>query len=190
MNQTEYIYLQYITKNDRLGLQKIYSLFLPRIAKFIVANGGNVHDAKDVFQDAIVIIYQKARQQDFELKSKFSTLLYGVCRNLWGNRLQKVSRKRVTFLGDDKYKDIAADFGGTMEKEEKSKLLWAAFKHLGKECQQLMKLFFAKKKMAEIVEIMGYNSLGYAKKRKYVCKERLVKKIKESEEYRVIIEDG
>ncbi|MGB0931017.1 MAG: RNA polymerase sigma factor [Chitinophagales bacterium] len=189
MNQTEYIYLQYITQNDRTGLQKIYSLFLPRIAKFIVANGGNVHDAKDVFQDAIVIIYQKARKDDFKLTSKFSTLLYGVCRNLWGNRLQKVSRRRVTFLEEDKYKDVVADLDNVMEKEEKSKLLWMAFKQLGAECQKLMQLFFGKKKMVEIVEVMGYSSLAYGKKRKYVCKERLVKRIKESEEYRLMIEN-
>ncbi len=186
MNQTEYIYLQYITQNNRLGLQKIYSLFLPKIAKFIVANGGNVHDAKDVFQDAIVVIYQKARQEDFQLKSKFSTLLYGVCRNLWGNRLQKVSRKRVTFLEEDKYKDVVEDLGETIQKEERSKILWLAFKQLGKECQQLMQLFFAKKKMKEIAEVMGFSSLAYAKKRKYVCKERLVKKVRESEGYRIL----
>lgn len=186
MNQTENTYLQYITQNNRKGLQKIYSLFLPRIAKFIVANGGNVHDAKDVFQDAIVVIYQKARQGDFELKSKFSTLLFGVCRNLWGNRLQKVSRKRVTFLEEDKYKGVAEDLAETLQKEEKSKVLWLAFQQLGKECQQLIQLFFAKKKMTEIAEVMGYSSLGYAKKRKYVCKERLVKKVKESKEYRIL----
>jgi len=54
---------------------------------------------------------------------------------------------------------------------------------LGPDCQQLLQLFFAKVKMAAVAERMGYASEGYAKKRKYQCKEQLIKHVKADARY-------
>ncbi len=172
-------YIDSITNGDSEGLHQIYQLFLPRIHAFITRNGGSGDDAKDVFQDAIIIIYEKAKQDNFILSSGFYTLLYGVCRNLWGNRLQKKSRQTVTLVDDYKYTEYVVDgLEELIEREEEAKVFWSAFQKLGEDCQRLLRLFFDKIKMSEIVKILGFSSESYAKKRKFICKERLVKLVR------------
>jgi RNA polymerase sigma factor (sigma-70 family) len=157
-------------------------MFLPRIRKLITLNGGSEADAQDIFQSAILTIYEKAQAKDFQLTSKFYTLLYGICRNLWGNRLQKKSFKEVTLLDDVKYsseENIEVD----IEKTEEQELFWDAFQHLGEDCQKLLRLFFDKEKMEKIAKMMGYGSVSYAKKRKFQCKEKLIEWIKKDDRF-------
>jgi RNA polymerase sigma factor (sigma-70 family) len=178
--QDDYIY--FIVTNDKKGLSSIYKNFLPRIKSLITSNGGSNDDALDIFQDAILIIYEKVKEDDFELKSQFYTLLHGICRNLWGNRLQKKSFKEVTIPEDIKYKSDH-NIVEAMLRNEESMIFWSNFKKLGEDCQKLLTLFFEKIKMNQITEEMGYGSLSYTKKRKFQCKEKLVSMIKSDSRY-------
>lgn len=182
MNQADQAYINAIQENDRAGLQRLYQDFLPRISGLIRNNGGNTEDAQDVFQEAMLVLFRKTREPNFKLTSGFYTLLYGICRNLWGNRLQKKSGNEVSLPEDYKYK---ADPGleALIAQQEENQLFWDAFQRLGQDCQQLLQLFFAKVKMAEIANRMEYSSVGYAKKRKYQCKEQLVKLVKADARY-------
>jgi len=171
-----------IVQGDSKGLRKIYKEFLPRVRRLIVQNGGREEDAQDVFQSAILIVFEKASKRDFQLTSSFYTLLYGICRNIWGNRLQKKSFKEVTLPEDIKYKsdqNIEKD----LERVEEQDLFWFAFKQLGEDCQKLLTLFFDKEKMESIAQVMGYTSVSYAKKRKFQCKEKLVKLVKADQRF-------
>ncbi len=117
-----------------MGLREIYAKYLPRIARFIQMNGGSAEDAKDVFQEAIVRIYRKSKSPDFLITSQFYTFLYGVCRNLWGNQLQKKSRTEVSLTDSHAYEQIPeTDTGGA--KSEAYQLFWVAFALLGEDCQ-------------------------------------------------------
>ena len=170
-------FIKAIISGDSNGLRQIYEQFLPRIRRLITSNGGSEEDAQDIFQSAILTIYEKAQKENFQLTSKFYTLLYGICRNLWGNRLQKKSFKEVTLLEDVKYKsedNIEFD----IEKTEEQELFWSSFQKLGEDCQKLLRLFFDKEKMEKIAQLMGYGSVSYAKKRKFQCKEKLVEWVK------------
>ena len=170
-------YIQAIVSGDAIGLRKIYEEFLPRIRNLVTNKGGSEEDAQDIFQNALIILFEKAQQKDFKLSSNFYTLLYGICWNLWGNRLQKRSFKEVTIPEDAKYsstENIELD----MERSEEQVLFWTAFQQLGEDCQRLLKLFFEKVKMENIAEQMGFSSVGYAKKRKFQCKEKLVALVK------------
>lgn len=182
MTKKENIYIKAIQENDTKGLQVLYQQFLPRISNFIRKNGGSSDDAKDIFQEALVVVYKKVHAGNFTLTSGFYTLLYGICRNLWGNQLQKKSRSEVTLLDDYKY-TLEPGFETLIENQEKSKLFWDAFKQLGKDCQNLLQLFFAKVKMVEIVKQLKLSSVSYAKKRKFQCKEKLVSLVKADARY-------
>jgi len=173
MYQKEDEFIHAIKTGDSNSLRHIYEIFQPRIRKLITSNGGSEDDAQDIFQSAILTIYEKVQSENFKLTSKFYTLLYGICRNLWGNRLQKKSFKEVTLLEDIKYRsedNIEFD----IEKTEEQELFWTSFEKLGEDCQKLLRLFFDREKMEKIAQMMGYGSVSYAKKRKFQCKEKLI----------------
>jgi len=176
--------IQAIVQGDSIGLRNIYTDYLPRIRKLITNNGGQEEDVQDVFQSAILLIYEKGRKKDFKLTSSFYTLLYGICRNLWGNRLQKKSFQEVTLSEDIKYKVADSNIEADMERIEEQNVFWFAFRQLGEDCQKLMRLFFDKEKMERIAQMMGYSSVSYAKKRKFQCKEKLVALVKSDERFR------
>lgn len=182
-------YIDAILQNDTRALRAMYQEYLPRISNFIRKNGGREADAKDVFQEALIVIYKKSQSPDFTLTSNFYTLLYGVCRNIWGNQLQKKSRTEVTLLDDYKYTSVPG-VNELVEQAEENKLFWDAFQQLGKDCQKLLQLFFAKVKMAEIVQQLGLSSVSYAKKKKFQCKERLVKLVKGDQRFAELSQKG
>jgi len=177
MPSKETDYLDAIRNNDVAGLRNIYREFLPRITNLIRQNGGSLDDAQDVFQDALIVIYKKCQSADFKLSSKFYTLLYGICRNLWGNQLQKKSRSELRIIDDYQYESIP-DLSAAIGETEEQRLFWDAFQQLGPDCQQILKLFFAKVKMEAITKKLSLSSVGYAKKKKFQCKERLVKLVR------------
>lgn len=183
MTETETSYLAAVRNNDEGKIREIYALFLPRIAYFIQMNGGSAEDAKDVFQDALITIYRKSDDLNFELTSKFYTFLYGICRNLWGNQLQKKSRTERPITDTYHYENVADTNFLPLENLEEENVFWEAFQQLGSDCQQLLKLFFAKVKMEEITEKLKLSSVSYAKKKKFQCKEKLVQLVKSDPRY-------
>lgn len=90
MNNTDYI--KGLLNNDRKVLELIYANYSERVKNHIVKNGGTVDDAKDVFQEALIIIYHKAQTPDFELTSQFSTYLFGICRFIFDKKMKKKSK--------------------------------------------------------------------------------------------------
>ena len=69
-----------------------------------------------------------------------------------------------------------------MIKEEKWKLFNQSFEQLGKDCKQLLKLFFEGNPMKTIAEVMGH-SPAYVKLKKFNCKKKLIDLIKKDQRY-------
>jgi RNA polymerase sigma factor (sigma-70 family) len=181
-------YIAAILKGDRADLLRLYELQFPIIRSLIRNYGGSEADAKDIFQDAVLVVYQKAQQPDFHLSSKFSTFFYGICRNLWLNRRTKKSASyEVTYT--DAVKSIGDD--SSLDEDllyvEQGNLFWSAFRKLEEDCKKLLELFFQKIPMEVIAVQMGYGSGGYAKRRKLQCKDRLTELVKKDPAYRELI---
>ncbi len=184
--------LKGILRHDNLILQYIYKQYYYNINYFIRKNQGSEDDASDIFQEAIIIIYRKIKENDliFE-KSSFKSYLFSVCRFLWLKQLEKrrIEKEKLndtlpyqTDLYDDNLNELA-------EKNERYGLYQKHFSTLSTDCQKLLQLFFEKVPLKEIAKVMGYKSEKYAKKRKYKCKELLINRIKQDAEFKKILED-
>lgn len=181
-------YLTAILTGDRSGLRHLYEAQFPVIRGLIRDYGGSESDAKDIFQDAVLVVYQKARQPGFQLTSQFSTFFYGVCRNLWLNRRTKKSASaEVTLSEDAKYIAEESDPDQDMLHVERGNLFWRAFRLLGDDCRKLLELFFQKTPMDTIAAQMGYGSEGYARRRKHQCKDHLTELVKKDPAYRELL---
>jgi len=89
-------FLTGIATGNPLVIRQIYTQYFDSIAKYILHNKGTIDDAKDIFQDAMMVIYEKAQQADFELQYSLHTFLYTICRNLWLKKLRNKSSKEVS----------------------------------------------------------------------------------------------
>ena len=172
-----------VEQNHKL-LTALYRRFYPSVANYVLQHGGQEVDAEDVFQEGLVILFRKA--PTLNLTSSLLTYFMAICKRIWWNRMRDF-KKRPLPLKEEIIQGADDDLMIAIEQSEKYQLYQEKFSMLGTECQRLLKLFFAGTRMQEICEAMGLSSVGYAKKRKYLCKNRLVKMVQEDPRYQEII---
>ncbi len=179
-------HLTAILTGDRTMLRQMYQALYPMVRSIIKGKGGTEDDTKDAFQDAVMVIFSKAKQPGFQLTSQFSTFFCGVAFNQWRSQHKKKVNSEVMIPEGMEYTaegQPELDHG----RLERQKLFDKAFARLGEDCRELLLLFFQKMQMIEIAEIRGYGSDNYARKRKHECQERLIGFIKSYPEYRELL---
>ena len=81
-------------------MKHLYANYYPMIRDLIQKNGGSEDDASDIFQDGMVVLYQKSQDPQFSWTSTLKTFLYAVCKNKWLMHLRK-KRNNATLDLDD-----------------------------------------------------------------------------------------
>lgn len=169
-------------QDDRV-LESMYDDFFPIIENFVLHNSGDNQDAHDVFQDGIIIVYRKIMSGKLELTSSFLTYFYAVCKNIWFKQLfnRKDYIDKLAMFND--YENIPNVNTDEYELHEEYKLYQSYFSKLHKDCQKLLSLFMKKISLKDIANKMGIESVQYAKRKKYKCKEQLVRNIRKDPKY-------
>ncbi len=172
-----------IRDRDTKVLDFVYDNYYHQIRVFVTQNQGSKEDAKDIYQDAMLVIYQKLQQNNLRLTCSFNTYLYSVSRLLWLKQLER--RKLWKQYTEDAENFVSLDDSiiTIFEMNERYKLYQTHFKRLSFSCQKVLELFLARIPLKEIARILGFKSEQYAKKRKHQCKEKLVNSIKNDPEY-------
>lgn len=164
--------LKRIRKGDETALQYLYKQHYRMMLRMVLKNSGTEEEAQDIFQEALILFWQKAQKDDFQLTSKISTFLYSVCNNLWRKELDKKSR----VSHESVEKSIENDWG---EKQEKVKIIEACLNKLSPTCKQVLQYYyFDELSMQDIAEKMGLAGADTAKTKKYKCKKELDEIIK------------
>ena len=165
-------------------LQFIYEQFFPLISDHVIRNSGSVEDAKDVFQDTIMAVFQNISDEDFALTCQFKTYLYAVGKRIWLKRLRDVP---VYEKSDLDYQGISPDeIEEAVLKVERYRFYSHKFSQLSQKCQELLTMFLNGIEMKSIARHFGFASISYTKKRKFQCKERLFNLIESDPEYKIL----
>ncbi|WP_342663937.1 sigma-70 family RNA polymerase sigma factor [Eisenibacter elegans] len=164
--------IERIKRGDETALDLVYQKNYRTIVRMIMRNSGTEDEAKDIYQEAVIIFWQKALQSDFVLSSKISTYLYAICKNLWRKELERKSR-----LKDDAEADgeELIDF----ESEERQTIIHQCINSLGKTCKEVLTYYyFDGLSMQDIAEKLGFANADTAKTKKYKCKKQLYDLVK------------
>lgn len=182
MEYTTEAILDGISASNNDVLNYIYKKFFPSIRVFIENNNGNEEDARDLFQEAIIVIYRKMKKEPLVLNCNFKTYIYSICKLLWLKQLEK--RKNSSEVSSGQLLDNRLDeVTQTWEQTERYRLYQKHFQRLGPDCQKVLRMAMGKVPLKDIAKIMGYKGEKYAKKKKYQCKEILVENIKRDNLY-------
>ena len=85
-----------IRRGEERALSQLYQAHWPMVSHFVLQNSGTEADAQDVYQEGVMVFYEKVRDNSLELSCQIKTYLYAVCRRLWLKRL--TSRSRVSVV--------------------------------------------------------------------------------------------
>src|ERR1700730_14284093 len=114
-----------LLQNTTEVIKEIYNRFAGKVKGYIIQNNGSEDDAADMFQEALIDIYQQARYKDLRLTCPFEPFLLLLCKRKWLNELKKKTRYRVT-KEPEELSDIGEDVLALAEQmqlqEDKAKL--------------------------------------------------------------------
>jgi RNA polymerase sigma factor (sigma-70 family) len=173
LNETEL--LQGLARNDRKAVETIYKEHFNMVQALVVNNSGSAEDAKDIFQEALMVLYEKVTAGGFELHCQLKTYLYSVSRRLW---LKKLLQQNRFIIGEAHGETVPVEeeLETHEQRNQDFELMEKALGGLGEPCRSLLEAFYLQKKgMQEIAASFGYTNADNAKNQKYKCLMRLKK---------------
>lgn len=172
----EKILLEGLAKEDKGAIEQIYRDNYTMIQSFILNNNGTTDDAADIFQETMIVLFEKSRSVDFELNCLLKTYIYSVSRRLWLKRLQQM--QRFGRQADEMEEVIPVDDDLEMHEKRQSdfNIMENAMNKIGEPCKSLLEAYYIQKKpMLQIATEFGYTNADNAKTQKYKCLVRLKK---------------
>jgi RNA polymerase sigma factor (sigma-70 family) len=162
-----------IRSGNQQVFNDLYENEFPKVVRLITKNSGNIDSAKDVFQDALVILIEKVNSMELDLTCPIKTYLYSICRILWLQQLRK-DKKNISL--NDLYDYLESDI--VVNRLETVSDIYDEVNHaiekLGDPCKQLLKCFYYEKmSWDEIASTLGYKNAASAKNQKYKYLERI-----------------
>ncbi|GAB2459002.1 hypothetical protein GCM10011375_08580 [Hymenobacter qilianensis] len=167
-----------IQGGDDRALAQLYRLHLPMISHLVLQNSGTEDEAKDVYQEGVMVFYEKVREGSLELSCQIKTYLYAVCRRLWLKRLAEKNRFNGRLEDHEPYLETGAeaDVDQAEERDQRFATMAEALNHLGEPCRSLLEGFYLQEKsMQQLTAEFGYTNADNAKNQKYKCLVRLKK---------------
>lgn len=158
---------------DAALMQKLYSKNYYNVELYILKNSGNKDQAKDVFQQGLLVMYTLLKKEKLAIAS-FDNYLFSICKNLW---IKQAVKKRVTKLPVDTLMDESPDLA-TFHIEQ---LQWHLFKEkfelLKETCKSILKMTLKNISYAEISKKLNYANENAARQKVFRCKTKLFKLI-------------
>lgn len=165
-----------ILNNSEEALNKLYLGYYPMVLQFILNNNGDEDDAKDVYQEAIIVLYNKIKSGNFELSSKLKTYLYSVSRRIWLKKLAQHSKKANNIADFEDVLTVEEDVEQHEQKDMQFDKMKTSLESLGEPCKTIIEDFYIHNlSMQDICEKFGYTNSDNAKTQKYKCLQRLKK---------------
>jgi len=168
--------LKGLAQNDRESVETIYKQHYNMVQTLIVNNNGSIEDAKDIFQEALIVLYEKSKSGNFELNCQIKTYIYSVCRRLWLKRFHQLQKLAPEVENMDEVIPVEEELEMFEQKNKDFLLMDKAMQNLGEPCKSLLESYYLQKRsMMEIATDFGYTNADNAKNQKYKCLMRLKK---------------
>jgi RNA polymerase sigma factor (sigma-70 family) len=165
------------TQNDEV-LNFFYNHFFQVVKNHVIKNSGTEDDVPDVFQDSIIVLYQKISEDGFNLTSDLKGYFFGIARNIWNVQLRHKRRTEELNI------DLPEENDEEIQDPLFQKIMTRAFNKLKPDCQAIISMYYDGCSYGEIAVKMKLKNENYARRKKYLCKEALMEFIKADPEYK------
>ena len=164
-----------IKTDDNQALREIYDLCREECVAWLQNDFGlSIHDALDVFQVSVVILYDNIMTGKLStLTSNIKTYLKGIAKN----KALEMLRSRKNRIVANRFPIMAQFVFEENEKvilEEQLSTALMSLEFLGDPCKSLLQLYYYNDlSMEDITTILGYKNPETTKNQKYKCLKRL-----------------
>ncbi len=174
--EQDLILLEGIAAEDPGSIEQLYRQHYLMVQSLVLANGGSKDDAADLFQETVIVLYEKIRTGKFELQCLLKTFLYSVARRLWLKKLQQQQRFISPADGVEETAAVEDEVENHLKLQNDFNIMESAMNKVGEPCKSLLEAYYLQKKhMNVIAQEFGYTNADNAKTQKYKCLVRLKK---------------
>jgi RNA polymerase sigma factor (sigma-70 family) len=168
--------LKGLASSDKKAVETIYQQNYNMVQTLIINNNGSADDAKDIFQEAMIVLYEKVRSGTFELNCQIKTYMYSVCRRLWLKRLQQLNRYSSPIESLEAIVPVEEEIEEHEQRNAEFEMMEKAISSLGEPCKSLLEAYYLQKQNMQVIAAnFGYTNADNAKNQKYKCLMRLKK---------------
>jgi RNA polymerase sigma factor (sigma-70 family) len=182
-------------------LQYLYKEYYPQVQRIVNKHGGEEQDARDLFQEALIIIFNKLNSNNLVIKTSFHNYFIVLCRFIWfrQNNISLDHKADDETTGKSQATDNLLpgaddDPGESVLREYREnqyeKIYQRHYRKLGRDCKKVLKSFFKKKSFREIAARMNYANEEYARRKKYLCMQQLMKMVSTDPEFVELKKNG
>lgn len=178
--------LEGIRQREHKILSRIYVKYYPIVLRYILNNSGSESDAKDVFQESIIVIYTLASDKSFEIREQFAAFIIGIAKRIWLKQIRHNEVKK-RYVDESKNVDEQVEEHPSDEELEDELELALIRKHivnLGEECRKVLMMAAEGVKNEEIAQKQGYKSESVVRVKKSKCKNALINMIKKDPNFK------
>mgnify|MGYP001271796389 CR=1 FL=1 len=162
-----------IDSRERFSLFiELYKKSFPAVARYISRKGGTYEEAKDLFQDALILYYEKRVSSSFAPVQNEQAYILGIARHLWFKRIE--NRNNTDSI------ENATSIPDEQEDVLSSGKILRLLETAGQKCMELLKAFYYDKTpLSAIAQQLGYSGTRSATVQKYKCIEKIRETVKE-----------
>ncbi|MCB0764535.1 MAG: sigma-70 family RNA polymerase sigma factor [Flavobacteriales bacterium] len=166
--------IEALTRNDEQAVRTLYTRHYPAVEQYVLQNNGERSDAKDLFQEALIVLWTNLK--DGRLRPTAETnpgaYLYRICKNKWLDHLRSAAYNHRSNM---RIEHVERVDDGSAEIEERIDHLQSIYAQLDDRCKKVLDLFYYEKKDLETISTMMGVDVGSIRTIKYRCMMKLRK---------------
>lgn len=148
----------------------LYKKAFPAVARYVARTGGSLEEAQDVFQDALVIYYEKVTSAQDEMIVNERAYLLGTAKKLWLQHYKTDSKNQP--LND-------LDIETTPDEQPATGKLLRYLATAGKKCMDMLKAYYYDGlRVNDVATLFDYSGTHSATVAKYKCLEKVRETVK------------
>lgn len=168
-----------IKANNSVVLKQLYMNNYHKIEALVLKNNGTTDHAKDVYQEAFIIVWNNVKSDSFvpHNDTALQGYLYQIAKNKWMDVLRSSRYKKTKSIRHELTAiNIQTEPNNEEEQDifkQKLQQTMEAFKNLGQPCKQLLTdFYFEKITLRDIASKLKIEE-NTARTKKYRCMEKL-----------------
>ncbi len=175
---TDQKYIEALRRNDERLIREIYRQHAEQVLRWVQSRGGSADDARDVFQEGLIAVFEKAQNPAFVLTCPLGALLHVICSRKFVDKIRQKGRDMEVRKAEERRYDLEHDSDALelaeecIAEQDRQERLGAAFAQLSELCRRLLSMLSEGVAPKDAAEQLQMNSVDTLYRRKNACTER------------------
>lgn len=168
-----------LQQGDESVVKELYQQFYHHCKWVVLNNGGTDEDAREVFQQVVLSLWEKVERGNFTVKTTLKGYLYNACKYVWWN----IKKKQLVNEPLDNVHHLPEtdDYEEESSTDRQYKMLYGCINELGGECERLLEqTYFENLSDKAIADLLNLK-INYIRVKRKRCMDRVKKCVQQKQ---------